>query len=310
MIPPLAAPRPVSAFARLLSVVVLGMTLAACGTTPRAPDGAESGSPGQQSGGAYYKDDGPHAVPPADLDRVPDAVPRDEPLHRYANRPYNVFGQEYVPATEVKPFRQRGVASWYGRRFHGKPTSSGEPYDMYAMTAAHPTLPIPSYVRVTNLANGRSVVVRVNDRGPFLRNRIIDLSYAAAHRLGYINAGHADVEVELIVPGSGDAQPARAMPAPAPVVATSPAAPAAAGAEAASGQVYLQLGVFSSRANAEDLRGRVQRELAALADRVLLLADGDRFRLHLGPWGSEGEARRVAEQIARTLNLQPFLVAR
>jgi len=104
------------------------------------------------------------------------------------------MGQQFVPRTELKPYRERGHASWYGRRFHGNPTSIGEPYDMFAMTAAHPTLPIPSYVRVTNLSNGRTVVVRVNDRGPFLRRRLIDLSYAAAYKLGYVNAGSASVD--------------------------------------------------------------------------------------------------------------------
>jgi rare lipoprotein A len=155
--------------------------------------------------GGYYKDDGPHERPPAGLDAIADATPRAEPLHRYANRPYTVFGKGYRPLSSVQPFRQRGMASWYGKRFHGQKTSSGEPYDMYKMTAAHPTLPIPSYARVTNLANGRSVVVRINDRGPFHAGRVIDLSYVAAHKLGYIAAGSAQVEVEAIVPGSSRA---------------------------------------------------------------------------------------------------------
>ncbi len=149
--------------------------------------------------GGYYKDDGPHERPPAHLERVADAVPRAEPLHKYANRPYEALGKRYVPLTSVQPFRQSGLASWYGKRYHGQKTSSGETYDMYAMTAAHPTLPIPSYVRVTNLANGRSVVVRVNDRGPFKSERVIDLSYVAAYKLGFIQAGQARVEVEAIV---------------------------------------------------------------------------------------------------------------
>jgi rare lipoprotein A len=152
--------------------------------------------------GGYYKDDGPHERPPSNLDAVADATPRVEPLHRYANRPYTVFGKSYRPLASLQPFRQRGMASWYGKRFHGQKTSSGEVYDMYKMTAAHPTLPIPSYARVTNLANGRSVVVRINDRGPFHAGRIIDLSYVAAWKLGYIAAGSAQVEVEAIVPGS------------------------------------------------------------------------------------------------------------
>jgi len=157
-------------------------------------------SSGPRSGG-YYKDDGPHQKPPVNLDRIADAVPRAEPLHKFANRPYEALGRKYMPMTSVQPFRQRGLASWYGKRYHGQKTSSGETYDMYAMSAAHPTLPIPSYARVTSLANGRSVVVRINDRGPFKSERIIDLSYVAAHKLGFIQAGQAQVEVEAIVPG-------------------------------------------------------------------------------------------------------------
>lgn len=151
--------------------------------------------------GGYYKDDGPAERPPANLDGIADAMPRAEPLHKFANRPYSALGRNYTPLTSVQPFKQRGMASWYGTRFHGRKTASGEPYDMYAMTAAHPTLPIPSYVRVTRVANGRSVVVRINDRGPFHAQRIIDLSYAAAHKLGYIQAGSAEVTLESIVPG-------------------------------------------------------------------------------------------------------------
>jgi rare lipoprotein A len=151
--------------------------------------------------GGYYKDDGPPERPPAQLDRVADALPRAEPLHKFANRPYEALGKKYTPMTSVQPFRQRGLASWYGKRYHGSKTSSGETYDMYAMTAAHPTLPIPSYARVTNVANGKSVVVRINDRGPFRDGRVIDVSYVAAHKLGFIQAGQARVEVEAIVPG-------------------------------------------------------------------------------------------------------------
>ena len=159
-----------------------------------------------QSGGGYYLDDGPGRPDPqrvAALMKQPDPVPKDEPLRARANRPYEVMGQKFVPMTERKPYRQQGVASWYGQRFHGKKTSIGETYDMYGMTAAHPTLPLPSYVRVTRLDNGRSVVVRVNDRGPFLRGRLIDLSYMAASKLGYVGNGHTNVEVELLDPAAG-----------------------------------------------------------------------------------------------------------
>jgi peptidoglycan lytic transglycosylase len=166
--------------------VTLAITLAACSSSPKK--------------GGYYKDDGPGANPPSNLAAIPDARPRSEPLHKYANRPYEVFGKKYVPLASVQPFHQRGVASWYGKRFHGQKTASGEPYDMYAMTAAHPVLPIPSYARVTNLRTGKQVVVRINDRGPFHANRAIDLSYAAASRLELIGTGSGEVEIEAIVP--------------------------------------------------------------------------------------------------------------
>lgn len=143
-------------------------------------------------------DDGPGDNPPTDLAAIPNAQPRREALSTRANRPYVVFGRSYQPMTALQPYRQRGHASWYGRKFHGQKTSNGEIYDMYAMTAAHPTLPIPSFARVTNVANGEQVIVRINDRGPFLQGRIIDLSYTAAAKLGYIRAGSAEVEVELL----------------------------------------------------------------------------------------------------------------
>lgn len=161
--------------------------LAACGTSNK---------------GGYYKDDGPGSRTPSNLNSIPDARPRAEPLHKSANRPYEVFGKKYTPMASLQPFKQRGVASWYGKRFHGQKTASGETYDMYAMTAAHPTLPIPSYARVTHVKSGRQVVVRVNDRGPFHGGRVIDLSYAAAHRLGIIDSGSGEVEIQSIMPGA------------------------------------------------------------------------------------------------------------
>ena len=142
--------------------------------------------------------DGPGANPPSGLDRLPDARPRIEALRNGGpNKPYEVFGQRYVPMTTDLPFAETGGASWYGAKFHGLATSSGEPYDMYAMTAAHKTMPIPSYARVRNPANGREVIVRINDRGPFAAGRVIDLSYTAALKLGVL-AGVAPVEVRRI----------------------------------------------------------------------------------------------------------------
>ncbi len=174
-------------------------------------------------------------APPVDPHSVPDAVPRAEPRAALGNPPfYEVFGQRYVVLPSADGFVEQGVASWYGPDFHGKNTSTGERYDMYAMTAAHPTLPLPAYVRVTNLQNGRSVVVRVNDRGPFKKNRVIDLSYAAALRLDMVRDGTAMVEVRTVGPGS-----------------TVPAA------QRASGGFYAQAGAFGEEANARRLAERL-----------------------------------------------------
>ena len=257
-----------------------GLLVSGCGTTPKREEPAAT-----PAKGAYYKDDGPGASPPTDLASVPDAVARAEPLHRFANRPYQALGKDYVPLTALAEYRQRGMGSWYGRRYHGNRTSSGEPYDMYAMSAAHPTLPIPSYARVTNPANGRSVVVRINDRGPFHAERIIDLSYTAAWKLGYVEAGSALLEVESIVPGKAEI------------------------AQEAKG-VFLQLGAFSAREAAEGLRARIYREAAWLSEAILIVASGALYRLHLGPYRSQDEARPIAERIASELGLKPVLVAR
>jgi rare lipoprotein A len=271
--------------------------LSGCGTASRHDAPAEA-SPAPARG-AYYKDDGPGANPP-DLTKVSDAVPKAEPLHRFANRPYQVFGREYVPATRVAPYRQSGIGSWYGRRYHGVATSSGERYDMYAMTAAHPTLPIPSYVRVTNVANGRSVVVRVNDRGPFHSDRVIDLSYVAAWKLGYSEAGSARVEVEAIVPGAAPA--ATAPPRDEPARKPEPTVEAKG--------IYLQLGAFSARETAENFRVRVYRELTWLSEAIQIVAGGDVFRLHLGPYRSQEDARQIADRFQAEFKLRPVLVVR
>ena len=268
-------------------MVAAVLAVAGCGTVSRtdAPPPPASAS----AKGAYYKDDGPGANPPPDLAAIPDAIPRAEPLHRFANRPYQVFGKDYVPVASLAPFRQAGLGSWYGRRYHGAPTSSGERYDMYAMTAAHPTLPIPSYVRVTNVANGRSVVVRINDRGPFHSDRIIDLSYTAAWKLGYVDAGSARVEVESLLPGRTET--------------VQEVKPETKG-------VFLQLGAFSARETAESFRVRVYRELAWLSETIQVIAGDAVFRLHLGPYRSQEEARSIADRIQSELRLRPVLVTR
>src|ERR1700681_4434508 len=192
-------PMPRMPLARRLLLVAALTAVAACTTAPKKEPPATP----PEAGGGYYKDDGPGESSPPNLDAVPDAVPRIEPLHRFANRPYTVFGREYVPATTLRPYKERGIASWYGRKFHGEKTSIGEIYDMYAMSAAHPTLPLPSYARVTNVATGKSVIVRVNDRGPFHPGRVIDLSFAAAYRLGIAQKGSGAGDGEDHLPPAG-----------------------------------------------------------------------------------------------------------
>ena len=354
-------------------VTIAMVTLSGCGSAPRQPEPRAERTPPQVSkapsaprpaprapttrGGGYYLDDGPGDAAPVDLDSVPEPTPQLEPLHRAAMRPYVVLGQTFTPMTDLQPYKARGVATWYGRRYHGKPTSNGEIYDMYSISAAHPTLPIPSYARVTNLATGRSVIVRVNDRGPFLDNRLIDLSYAAAHRIGLVAGGSALVEVETIIP-DGSAPPttvvmaprariAAVKPSPAPgsprvqsgsaqiafegvgdpILAIAAAArdldpaaysraetkpepavvPIVRDAPQAAGAVYLQLGAFGSRENAEGFLTRAKVHFDWLADRLQVREREGLYRVHVGPYANPGEARQAAERIALALGVKPVV---
>jgi rare lipoprotein A len=256
----------------------------------------------------YYKDDGPGDNPPANLDSIPDAVPRLEPLNRFANRPYTVLGKDYVPATSLRAYKERGIASWYGRKFNGLKTSNGETYDMYAMTAAHPTLPLPSYARVTNVATGKSVVVRVNDRGPFLHDRVIDLSYAAAHRIGVAAKGSGEVIVEAIIPGEGGTVVAAAPPQgvsslPPPAgVTTAPQRPAEAPRAAPissdpSGGFAVQLGAFQNFNNAQTFLAHVQTQLSSAEVAPKVREQNGLYRVYVGPYPDRDEARRVADRL-------------
>lgn len=288
-------------------------TVEAAPPTPAKPAPAKPPAYVLKKGGGYYQDDGPGDNAPDNLEAIPDAQPRREPLHRYANRPYSVLGQDYVPLAEMKAYRARGIASWYGRKFHGQKTSSGEPYDMYGMTAAHPTLPIPSYVRVSNPANGRAVTLRVNDRGPFHAGRIIDLSYTAAWKLGYVGSGSTLVEVESILPGA-TAEPAP----PAAPVEDDPIArfaalpfPDAQAADAAEPPgSYVQLGAFGNPDNAESFKNRLTRELDWLAGRLRTASAGGLHRVQAGPFRSRSEAEGVAERIFGTLGFRPLISLR
>jgi rare lipoprotein A len=299
--------------------------VAACGTAPKqpverppAPSAAVPPAPTfskpawvLKKGGGYYQDDGPGDNAPENLDAIPDAVPREEPLHRFANNPYSVLGRDYVPLRSRQPFRERGIASWYGRKFHGQKTSSGERYDMYGMTAAHPTLPIPSYVRVTNPANGKSVVVRVNDRGPFHAGRVIDLSYTAAWKLGYVGNGSTLVEVEMVEPGAATAL--AAAPEEDPIARFAnlpepPPPPTPLPAEARG--TFVQLGAFGNPDNAEAFRAHVARELDWTGDKLRTQIAGSLHRVQIGPYASRAEADQAAERIRLALGVKPAIVVR
>ena len=214
-----------------------------------------------------------------DLSSVPDAVPRDEPRSRYGNpASYEVLGKRYHVMASGEGYAEKGISSWYGTKFHGRRTSSGERYDMYAMTAAHKTLPLPTYVQVTNLKNGRRIVVKVNDRGPFHENRIIDLSYSAAYRLGILGKGTGFVEVRAIDPGEDE---------PVTRIATRDEAPVREAEQSVADRainMYLQVGAFISRDNAERLHSKLLE--AALGNTQISQAQHNGntvYRVRLGP---------------------------
>ena len=264
----------------------------------------------QSKRGGYLEGDSPGADVPANLDTIPNAVPRAEPLHRFANSQYTALGKTYTPLTTPGRFKERGIASWYGKKFHGKRTASGEIYDMYGMTAAHPTLPVPSYARVTNLSNKKSVVVRVNDRGPFLRERIIDLSYVAAYKLGIVDNGSAEVvvEVESLVADS-NVQPIEITDSVVVTPLKPTTALSASSEPAASGNVYLQLGAFRSQQGAESFLGRMNIEFEGGGKRIeLYQKDDDMVRVHIGPYSTQDEARAIAERLQPRLGFKPFVV--
>lgn len=290
-------PRRLTTGGLLLAVVLV---LAACSSTPRR--------------------DGP---PPGGAVSGPDAVPRVDAIRVGGpNKPYTVLGRSYVPMTADLPLYEEGLASWYGTKFHGASTASGEPYDMNAMTAAHRTMPIPSYARVRNPANGREVIVRVNDRGPFVSGRVIDLSYAAAVKLGVQN-GVAPVEVRRIThdeirtgawrtdastalaaarPAAPAAAPVAVVPAPVPL-------PAVAG-ESARG-FWLQLGAFSRSDGADSFRRQVATTLSWLSPQQLaIFAEDGLHRLQAGPYASRQQASVAAERMRDALQLVPVIVER
>lgn len=319
---------------RLLPLAA-AVLLAACGTTqtestsrkPPAPVTAKPppaipALPAAGSGrGAYYQDDGPGDNPPPNLQETPDAEVRNDPLLPYSNRPYVVFGKTYKPTALGAEFKQRGLGTWYGKKFHGQRTSSGEIYDMYKMTAAHPTLPIPSYARVTNVANGNSVVVRINDRGPFHSSRIIDVSYTAALKLGLLVNGSSQLEVEHIAPaeiermiaarGTAPVQPMpQPMPKAAPMLASSNGEEARALLAGGSGEAgfYLQLGSYSREDGADGLRQRLEASDAGL--KMDVEQAGKFYRLFAGPYASREQAQAAGKALQASFRLKPIVIER
>lgn len=246
---------------------LLVLMLTACSTS-RTTTSSGKTSDNTKKGG-YYLDDGPPDSS-VDLDKINDAVPRSEPLSDTGNKPYAVFGRQYVPLKSNKGFRQKGKASWYGKKFHGKRTSSGEAYDMYKMTAAHTVLPIPSYAKVTNLKNGRSVIVKVNDRGPFKHNRVMDLSYAAALKLDIVKTGTGRVEIIAI----GESIPA------------SPVHPVDSGQP----QVFIQLAAYSNQNSAYHLQKSLQSGgYADVTVNHIVQSGLSLYRVRLGPLEKSGD---------------------
>ena len=258
--------------ARLLIVLGAALIIAACSSAPRrkaptepveVPPPASSGTPG---------------VPP-NIASIPDAVPRYEIKSRRGNPPfYDVLGKRYFVLAKADGYVERGVASWYGPTFHGVNTSMGEPYDMYAMTAAHKTLPLPAYARVTNLKNGRSVVVRINDRGPFVANRIIDLSYTAAAKLDMLREGTTLVEVRALTPAAPDTL-TRAAELPPP-------------------DLYIQAGAFADQGNAEKLLEKLRAAgLAGAAVLSPLTTQSHLYRVRVGPITSVAQFDELSSRL-------------
>ncbi len=273
-------PEPVTASAaqrssaRWVAGVVLLIWLAGCATTPS--DANKDGAPRN---------------PPGDLAKLPDPVPRSEPRSKYGNKsPYEVFGKKYYVMPNPAGYSESGRASWYGSKFHGRLTSSGEPYDMYRLTAAHRSLPIPCYVRVTNLDNHKSAIVRVNDRGPFHSERLIDLSYAGAVKLGFANQGTARVRIEVV---DGTDQ------LPYVVAARPPSA--------ASPQLFLQAGAFSNAAGAERLRAQLH-DIVGEAVHVYRQARDGLYRVRIGPISAMSEATRLQNLIVSAAHTKPLIV--
>jgi len=275
------------------------LVLAACQSAPRAPAEPEpqpgaKGAPAKPVQKAWATDGPPDHIPPG-LENLPDPVPRVEPMSARGNPDtYTVFGKTYKTWDSAAGYYATGLASWYGRKFHGRSTSSGEPYDMLLLTAAHRSLPIPTYVRVTNLDNGRSTLVRVNDRGPFHSDRIIDLSFAAAYKLGFTGSGTARVRLESWAPPDAPATRARADQQLADDLAP-------------ARQYILQAGAFRNLAAADALKEALAN-LTGERAYVVRVENDELYRVRVGPVTGESEAQRLRALIISGNHGAPMII--
>ena len=249
--------------------------------------------PKVKNSGAYYLDDGPDENPPQNLDKIPDAQPKYEALSKRANRPYVAFEKKYVPMQKIIPFKEEGYASWYGKRYHGRKTSIGETYDMYQMTGAHKTLPLPCYIKVTNLKNKRSVIIRVNDRGPFIDERIVDLSYAAAHRLEIIQNGSELVKIEMVNPSLAVKNIKEANLNSSPSIKS----------------FYIQAGAFSNQDNASYLINRLSKIKFKNSLSIKKLNKNSLHLVTIGPYASKKIAEEALKDITKKIQLNSFIIS-
>ena len=269
------------------SVIFLytALCLAGCQTN-KVEKNSEDPVTDSKSKGAYYLDDGPEEVIPENLSSIPNAIPKKEPLNKFSNRPYKVFGKTYYPMTSLKQYTATGYATWYGKKYHGNKTSIGEVYDMYKMTAAHKTLPLPCYVKVTNLKNDKTVIVRVNDRGPFVKDRIIDLSYAAANRLEIIEKGSELVKVELI-----DLDEKVKV-------------------SKINKQIYIQAGLFSDEKNANNLINKIKKLGTVKNENIKKIKNEDQFQVLIGPFKNNQKAKIKKDELSDNFFINGFIVKR
>ena len=265
--------------------LLTALCLAGCQTN-NVEKNSEDPVTDSKSKGAYYLDDGPEEVIPENLSSIPNAMPKKEPLNKFSNRPYKVFGKTYYPMTSLKPYTATGYATWYGKKYHGNKTSIGEVYDMYKMTAAHKTLPLPCYVKVTNLKNDKTVIVRVNDRGPFVKDRVIDLSYAAANRLEIIEKGSELVKVELI-----DLDEKVKV-------------------SKINKQIYIQAGLFSDEKNANNLINKIKKLGTVENENIKKIKNEDQFQVLIGPFKNNQKAKIKKDELSDNFFINGFIVKR